>query len=146
MSYRLFKYSPPGSDAATTYFAPWFIRVGPPLGGWEFDFKSGRCCVQPDTVVFHWHGGDERCAGERPLQSTGVAAHRRSRRPGILRREVAGLKCKKKDDAPTHHHERLAQKVKKLEARIARLERHQHRTVHGDFTDEPWFPQEGKTC
>jgi hypothetical protein len=41
----VFKYSPPGCDAATTYFAPWFIGdpQGPTLAGWEFDFTHARC-------------------------------------------------------------------------------------------------------
>jgi hypothetical protein len=55
------------------------------------------------------------------------------------------MKCKKKDDNPEHHHERLAQRVKKLEARISRLERHQHRTDIGLFTDEPWYTMGART-
>jgi hypothetical protein len=52
---------------------------------------------------------------------------------------------RRKKPPTVHHHERLAKQVKKLETRIGRLEKHQHRNQHGVFTDEPWLPQEGNT-
>lgn len=47
---------------------------------------------------------------------------------------------RRKDHEDEHHHERLKERVKKLEARVAALEGHRHRGDDGVFTDQPWLP------
>jgi hypothetical protein len=46
-----------GTDAATAYFAPWWVRhpqhVCP---GWDIDYSTARCVAILSWCQDHWHG------------------------------------------------------------------------------------------
>jgi hypothetical protein len=50
------------------------------------------------------------------------------------------LKRRRAKHVDERRHERLKERVKKLELAMARMAQHTHRLDDGRFTDTPWFP------